>query len=176
MIEFYYEQVYALHLILYTNALSLSIGFYEILFAFSDFFKECEEMTFAERLKQRRNELGLTQAELAKKAELTLRTIQNYEGGTRKPLNIEMVQRLAVALNTTTEYLTGTSSAVVEAYEKGGARSARDVDQIVSEVAALFAGGELSDEQKEGVMAALNRAYWDAKETNKKYTPKKYRK
>lgn len=36
-------------------------------------------MTFAERLKQRRNELGLTQAELAKKAELTLRTIQNYE-------------------------------------------------------------------------------------------------
>ena len=130
-------------------------------------------MTFAERLKQRRNELGLTQAELAKKAELTLRTIQNYEGGTRKPLNIEMVQRLAVALDTTTEYLTGTSSAVVEAY---GARSARDVDQIVSEVAALFAGGELSDEQKEGVMAALNRAYWDAKETNKKYTPKKYRK
>ena len=133
-------------------------------------------MTFAERLKQRRNELGLTQAELAKKAELTLRTIQNYEGGTRKPLNIEMVQRLAAALDTTTEYLTGTSSAVVEAYEKGGARSARDVDQIVSEVAALFAGGELSDEQKEGVMAALNRAYWDAKETNKKYTPKKYRK
>ena len=133
-------------------------------------------MTFAERLKQRRNELGLTQAELAKKAELTLRTIQNYEGGTRKPLNIEMVQRLAVALATTTEYLTGTSSAVVEAYEKGGARSARDVDQIVSEVAALFAGGELSDEQKEGVMAALNRAYWDSKETNKKYTPKKYRK
>ena len=65
---------------------------------------------------------------------------------------------------------------VFEAYEKGGARSARDVDQIVSEVAALFAGGELSDEQKEGVMAALNRAYWDAKETNKKYTPKKYRK
>ena len=61
-------------------------------------------MTFAERLKQRRNELGLTQAELAKKAELTLRTIQNYEGGTRKPLNIEMVQRLAVALATTTEY------------------------------------------------------------------------
>ena len=86
------------------------------------------------------------------------------------------LQRLAVALNTTTEYLTGTSSAVVEAYEKGGARSARDVDQIVSEVAALFAGGELSAEQKEGVMAALNRAYWDAKETNKKYTPKKYRK
>ena len=31
-------------------------------------------MTFAERLKQRRNELGLTQAELAKKSEMTLRT------------------------------------------------------------------------------------------------------
>ena len=89
-------------------------------------------MTFAERLKQRRNELGLTQAELAKKAEMTLRTVQNYEGGTRKPLNIEMVQRLAVALETTTEYLTGTSSAVVEAYEKVCAKSARDSDQNAS--------------------------------------------
>ncbi len=133
-------------------------------------------MTFAERLKQRRTELGITQAELAEKANMTPRTVQYYESGKRKPINLEMVQRLADALDTTTEYLQGTTKAVVDAYEKGGAKSARDVNQIVSEVSALFAGGELSDEQKDGVMAALTRAYWDAKETNKKYTPKKYQK
>ena len=63
---------------------------------------------------------------------------------------------------------------VVEAHEKGGAKSARDVNELVSEVTALFAGGTLDENAKEGVMAAINRAYWDAKEKNKKYTPKKY--
>ena len=63
---------------------------------------------------------------------------------------------------------------VIEAHEKGGAKSARDVNELVSEVTALFAGGTLDENAKEGVMAAINRAYWDAKEKNKKYTPKKY--
>lgn len=40
----------------------------------------------------------------------------------------------------------------------------------------LFAGGTLSEEALEGAMKALNDAYWIAKEKNKKYTPKKYRK
>ena len=40
----------------------------------------------------------------------------------------------------------------------------------------LFAGGELSEEAIEGAMKALNDAYWMAKEKNRKYTPKKYRK
>lgn len=43
-------------------------------------------MTFAERLKQRRNELGLTQAELAKKAELTLPQFRKRtEDGRKRP-------------------------------------------------------------------------------------------
>lgn len=56
---------------------------------------------------------------------------------------------------------------MIEAHEKGGAKSARDVNELVSEVTALFAGGTLDENAKEGVMAAINRAYWDAKEKNK---------
>ena len=90
---------------------------------------------------------------------------------------MEVVQKIADTLNTTTEYLLGSGGAyVVEAYEKSGAKSARDVDELVSEISALFAGGAIDEEAKENVMAAINRAYWDAKEANKKYTPKKYRK
>ena len=40
----------------------------------------------------------------------------------------------------------------------------------------MFAGGELSDQDREAVMRSLEKAYWLAKEDNQKYTPKKYRK
>ena len=134
-------------------------------------------MVYKDRLKETRLEAGLTKVELAKKAGVTTRTIQNYELGNRKPANMEVIQRIADALNTTTEYLLGSSGAyVVEAQERGGAKAARDIEELVSEVTGLFAGGELSEEAIEGAMKALNDAYWMAKEKNRKYTPKKYRK
>ena len=134
-------------------------------------------MIFKERLKEKRGEANLTQAELAKIAGVSTRTIQNYELGSRKPYQIEVVQKIADALNTTTEYLLGSSGIIVaEAHEKGGAKAARDIDELVSEVTGMFAGGSLSEEALEGAMKALNDAYWNAKEKNKKYTPKKHRK
>ena len=131
-------------------------------------------MVFKERLKQKRVEAGMTQVQLAQSAGVTARTIQNYELGTRKPSNMEIVQKIADVLHTTTEYLLGSSGTyVVEAHEKGGAQSARDIEQLVSEVTGLFAGGELSEESLEGAMKALNDAYWIAKEKNRKYAAKK---
>lgn len=133
-------------------------------------------MVFKERLKEKRMEAGLTQVQLAEKAGVTARTIQNYELGNCKPSNMEVIQKIADALNTTTEYLLGSSGTyVVEAHEKGGSKAARDIEQLVSEVTGLFAGGELSEESLEGAMKALNDAYWIAKEKNRKFTPKKYR-
>ena len=133
-------------------------------------------MVFKDRLKEKRVEAGLTQAELATKAGTSSRTIQNYELGKSKPSNMEVTQRIADVLGTTTEYLLGSNGMyVVEAYEKGGAKAARDLDSLVSEVTGMFSGGNLSDEALEGAMKALNDAYWIAKEKNKKYIPKKYR-
>lgn len=133
-------------------------------------------MGFKERLKDKRLEAGLTQAELAKKASVTTRTIQNYEMGTRRPSNMKVVGDLATALGTTVDYLmTNADVFVVEAKEKGGSKAARDIDELVSEVTGLFAGGQLSEDALEGAMRALNDAYWMAKEKNKKYASKKYR-
>ena len=64
---------------------------------------------------------------------------------------------------------------VVEAREKGGYRSAKDITLLVSELTGLFAGGEIDDEEKDGIMAALNQAYWLSKNKNQKYTPNKYK-
>lgn len=134
-------------------------------------------MEFKKRLKQRRTELSMTQTELAKKAGVTIRTIQYYENGDRNPANLEIAQRLANALETSVEDLLGSGGRlVVKAHEVGGAKAARDVDELVSEVQGLFAGGRLDDEAMDGVMEALFTAYMMAKKENRKYTPKKYRK
>ena len=125
-------------------------------------------MVFKERLKEKRTEANLTQVELAEKAGVTARTIQNYELGSRKPSNMVTIQKIADALNTTTEYLLGSSGTyVVEAHEKGGAKAAKDIEELVS---------ELSEDAIEGAYKALTDAYWIAKENNKKYAPKTRRK
>ena len=133
-------------------------------------------MGFKERLKEKRLEAGLTQAELAEKVSVTTRTIQNYELGSRKPGNMKVIGDIATVLGTTADYLLTSSDIYsVEAYQKGGAKAERDIDELVSEVTGLFAGGQLSEDALEGAMRALNDAYWMAKERNKKFTPKKYR-
>ena len=134
-------------------------------------------MSFKERLKEQRLSAGLTQVDLAERAKITSRTIQNYELGTRAHKNIEIVQRLAAALGCPIEQLLESREMyVVEAQQKGGARAARDIEELVQEVTGLFAGGQLDEESLEGAMRALNDAYWLAKEKNKKYAPKRYRK
>lgn len=127
-------------------------------------------MVFKDRLKEKRHEAGISQAELARRVGVTSRTIQNYEMGSRKPQHMEIVQKLADALGTSVSYLLGSEgSFIVRAYERGGSSAARDVEALVSEISGLFAGGELDEAEKDAIMAALNRAYWDAKEDNKKY-------
>ena len=103
-------------------------------------------MGFKERLKEKRLEAGLTQAELAEKVSVTARTIQNYEMGSRKPGNMKVVGDIATVLGTTPEYLlTSADVYSVEAHQKGGAKAARDIDELVGEVTGLFAGGQLSE-------------------------------
>ena len=87
-----------------------------------------------------------------------------------------VLDALAAALGTTVDYLLSSADVyTLTAQEKGGASAARDIEELVSEVTGLFAGGQLSEDALEGAMRALNDAYWQAKEKNKKYTPKKYR-
>ena len=133
-------------------------------------------MKFGERLKELRLLVGLTQVEVAKRAGTTSRSIQHYELGTRVP-NIEAAQRLAAALGCTVEQLLeGGEVYIAEAQQKGGAKAARDIEELVDEVTGLFAGGQLDEDALDGAMRALSDAYWRAKDKNKKYTPKRHRK
>ena len=95
-------------------------------------------MGFKERLKEKRLEAGLTQAELAEKVSVTARTIQNYEMGSRKPGNMKVVGDIATVLGTTPEYLlTSADVYSVEAHQKGGAKAARPSSIARSQVMRL---------------------------------------
>ena len=160
-----------------TNTMFTSMELTKVLFVFAENFRKRCLMGFKDRLREKRVEANLTQAALAEKVSVTARTIQNYELGSRKPTKYEVVKKIAEALNTTPEYLLGNSGMLVlAAQEQGGAKAAREIDELVSEVSGMFAGGSLSEDALDGAMQALTRAYWIAKEKNKKYTPKKYRK
>ena len=60
----------------------------------------------AERIKDLREENHLSQKDLAIKIGVAQNTISQYEQGTAKP-SIEILANLAVALNTSTDYLLG---------------------------------------------------------------------
>lgn len=61
---------------------------------------------FAERLQKARQRKNLMQKEVAAYLNLTERSYQHYEGGTRRP-NYEILVTLADYLDVTTDYLLG---------------------------------------------------------------------
>ncbi len=63
-------------------------------------------MSVANRIRNRRMELGITQTELARTARLTPAAISQFESGSRKP-SFDALSKLAIALKVTTDYLLG---------------------------------------------------------------------
>ena len=134
-------------------------------------------MKFGEKLRKYRLEKGLTQAELARKAGLGLNTICNYENGKTYPKDREVYATLAGILGINADYLHNENDDFIsEAQKQYGPRGKRQAMELVDDVGGLFAGGELSEEDRDGVMQAMMDIYWKTKQENKKYTPKKYRK
>ena len=129
--------------------------------------------SFGERVRAARAAKKLSQKELAELSGISLRTLQNWEGGVRRPSQFEAVSQLATALGVSASELLDQSDAlVIDAAERGGSAAARDIASLVSECCGLFAGGELDEEEKDGIMAALTEAYWIAKRATAKHTKK----
>ena len=64
-------------------------------------------MTLGDRVKRRRERLGLTQEELGQKARVRRPTISELENHRRKTVSSEVLRRLALALGCTADYLLG---------------------------------------------------------------------
>jgi len=132
-------------------------------------------MKFAEKLRECRKAKGLLQKDLAAMTGISLRTIANYENGSTYPRVQSIYDTLAKALDVDIDYLKNEYDGfITDAAEKYGNRGLKQAEKLVNDMGGLFAGGELSEEDIDGVMRAMQELYWMTKEKNKKYTPKKY--
>ena len=133
-------------------------------------------MELKDRIAGIRKYKGLTQAELANKIGMTTRAIQNYESGNRIPKSA-VLEKIAEGLGVTIDDLASEDDKfVIKATEQYGSRGKVDAQQLIENANALFAGGDITEEDKTYVMEALQEAYWRAKIKNKRHIPKKYRK
>lgn len=134
-------------------------------------------MTFSDKIKRSREVVGMTQSELAEQIGVSQRTIASYESGGAIARRSTM-EKLARALKVSYKFLSDEKcnnplediekdDYIDQARELYGVKGARDMDTLLADNAALFAGGELSQDQKDAFFEAVMRAYIASKEEAK---------
>ena len=109
-------------------------------------------MEFGEKLHNIRISKNLSQEELAERTGISRRSIQNYESGKMLPKKRETYAVLAEALG------------VEEPVLQYGSTAMRQAMDLVADVKALWAGGEMEEEDMDEIMRALQEAYHEAKQ------------
>ena len=132
-------------------------------------------MEFSEKIRNARIAKNMSQKELAEESGLSLRTIPNYELGARLPKKRDTYAVLARVLEVSEDVLLDkNASFILRANERYGSRGARQAWDMVSDLASMWAGGEMEEEDMDAIMQAMQEAYWEAKKKNRKYIPRKY--
>jgi len=129
-------------------------------------------MKFSDKIKRARETADLTQQELADQAGISKRAVAAYETGGAIARR-STTERLAAALRVSVKYLMEEDCEdPLDEIEKDtyiqqtralrGTKGVRDMDAILKEGSAMFAGGELTEEQKQDFCKAMFRAYMEA--------------
>ena len=124
---------------------------------------------FPEKVRDARAELGLSQNELGKAIGVSGRMIYAYEQGEKVPRKGTLL-RLARELKVSCRFLTDDECEdpmadierdgyIAEARDRYGASAAKDVEKLMDEAVALFAGGTISQGQKDAFFNAVMTAY-----------------
>ncbi len=132
-------------------------------------------MEFSEKIRNARIARDMSQSDLAKASGVSLRTIQNYELGASMPKKRDTYAQLAHALGISESVLLDEdASFVLRASEQYGSRGAKQALDMVNDIAAMWAGGEMEEEDMDIIMQAMQNAYWEAKKNNRKFVNKRY--
>lgn len=125
-----------------------------------------------DKIRTARKKAGITQKELAGLIHVTPRCIQYYEANIRKPQSTETIIKLAAALRVDVSYLLSDNELQLmrdnemflgEAEQKFGKTGKAQAKSIIESTQALFAGGELDEEDKEAFFQAITELYFDSK-------------
>lgn len=143
--------------------------------------------TTGEKIRDRRITLRMTQKDLADQVGTTVRTISSYEAAGSKPRGLNL-RKLCTVLNVSEAYLLndeiedetyGLEEApyIESARTAFGKKGAADVEQLLTQTRALFAGGDVPEEDKEEFFQAVTEAYFaNKKRASEKFTRKDYKK
>ena len=143
-----------------------------------------KDATNGDKVKALRLAQKISLTELSRRTGLTDRAIRYFENNERTP-SVDAIKRLSAALGVSTDYFMEDDvfeselrkeEFLAKAKEKYGSRGKAQAKYVLEEAAALFAGGKLSEADKEAFIDEMEELFWDSKEEAKKYTPKKYRK
>ena len=130
-------------------------------------------MSFSEKLKAARTELGYTQGQLGREAGLCLQSILGYEKNRIRPRPATLI-RLAEVLHVSTKYLSDDSCedplmgiaedhCFRQAQKEYHERMRNDVTALVEDCCGLFYREDFSSQQKDAVFVSLQKAYFSNK-------------
>ena len=140
--------------------------------------------TIGEKIKDRRESLGITQPVLSERTGITVRSISKYETGITTPRGCNL-KKLAAALDVSEAYLITPNAdnpefgkeeapyvdAVRDTY---GQKAGTDMQMLLSQTVAMFAGGEIPQADKDSFFKAVEQAYVLTKRVaSKKYNSHK---
>ncbi len=129
--------------------------------------------TFSQKIREARTLLKLNQEELGKLIGVSTRAVVAYETTYTRPRAATM-RKLAQTLQVSVDYLTNDEiddplygiekqPFVEETRSLYGDKAAREIDFLMERNAALFAGGEISQEAKDAYFEAVMQAYLECK-------------
>lgn len=128
-------------------------------------------MGFGVKIRKLREAKGWTQQELGDMIGMSTRTICAYENENIRPRKRETYNQLSELFDVNINYLlTDEESFIFQAHNDFGKIGMQEATELINGVIGLFAGGDLTLEDKKAVLDTIEEAYYDAKhrETERK--------
>ena len=142
------------------------------------------DASIGDKVKALRLSKKMTLTSLARASGLSDRAIRYIENNERTP-GAGAIRQLADALEVRPDFFMDASlldqelhkeEFLRQAKEKYGSRGMAQARYLIEQAQALYAGGELSEEDREVFRSEMEAIFWDSQEEAKKFVPKKYRK
>lgn len=127
--------------------------------------RKVANMKFGEKVRGLRKKHSLTQDELAQCLGINKRTIIGWERDGRYPRSIEMLEKMADIFHVPLTYLQPDQSLFIErAAETYGKKGKIKAQHLAFELTELFASGDLTPQDMDGVMYEMHKAYFKYRE------------
>ena len=130
-----------------------------------------------DNLKAARLQAGMTLDEVAQKVGVSRQTIQRYESGVIQNIPSDNIEKIANILGVSPGVLMGWESPDHTAEDirsnappplRGDARSRKQLEKLLADDQLTYNGVVLGDDDREKLKRAVELAFWDIKEMNKR--------